>query len=119
MRGQGGNVGESLLEQGQVVETVADALFEVGGGAPATPAPDRGLGGRRGGGGTRLFAVDCRVERLNGSQCACSPAAHRTIVNSLFQRTDHGQRHTIQACSPSRMEKKMIWARPIMFSNGT
>ena len=39
--------------------------------------------------------------RFDGSWFACSPAAHRTIVNSRFQRTDHGQRHTIQACSPS------------------
>src|SRR5262245_23751784 len=118
--GQRGNVGERLLEQGRVVETVADAPFEIGGGAAATFACfGCGLRGCRGGGGTRLFAVGCRVGRVDGSRCACSPAAHRTIVNSLFQRTDHGQRHTIQACSPSRMEKKMIWARPMIFSNGT
>ena len=45
-------------------------------------------------------------------------AAHRTIVNSLDQRTTHGQRHTFHAASPST-EKKMISARPMIFSNGT
>ena len=44
---------------------------------------------------------------------------HRTIVKSRFQRTAHGQRQNIQACSPSAMEKKIIWARPIKFSSGT
>ena len=43
----------------------------------------------------------------------------RTIVNKRCQRTDHGQRHTCQACAPSPIEKKMISARPMMFSNGT
>ena len=42
-----------------------------------------------------------------------------TIVNSRLQRTDHGQRHTSQARSPSPIEKKMICARPTMFSSGT
>src|SRR6185295_5144258 len=45
-------------------------------------------------------------------------SAHRTIVNSLVQRTTHGQRHTFHAASPST-EKKMISARPTMLSNGT
>ena len=48
-----------------------------------------------------------------------SPAAHRTIVNNRLQRTVQGQRQIIQACSPSAIEKKMIWARPTIFSNGT
>jgi len=43
----------------------------------------------------------------------------RTILNKRCQRTDHGQRHTCQACAPSPIEKKMISARPMMFSNGT
>ena len=43
----------------------------------------------------------------------------RTIVNKRPQRTDHGQRHTCQACAPSPIEKKMISARPMIFSNGT
>jgi hypothetical protein len=43
----------------------------------------------------------------------------RTIVNKRPQRTDPGQRHTCQACAPSPIEKKMISARPMMFSNGT
>src|SRR5215471_15477696 len=36
---------------------------------------------------------------------------YRTILNSRFQRTVHGQRQICQAYSPSPMEKKMIWAR--------
>jgi hypothetical protein len=31
-----------------------------------------------------------------------------TIVNSLLQRTDNGQRQNCQARSPSQTEKKMI-----------
>ena len=61
---------------------------------------------------------------------ACSPdddggldvgrfVVHRTMVNMRFQRTAVGQRQNIQACSPSAMEKKIICARPTMFSNGT
>src|SRR5215470_18067104 len=45
--------------------------------------------------------------------------AHLTIVNSLLQRTDHGQLQMCQAGSPSPMEKKMICALPMRFSNGT
>ena len=44
---------------------------------------------------------------------------HRTMENMRFHRTAVGQRQNIQACSPSAMEKKIIWARPIRFSNGT
>src|SRR5450755_483856 len=44
---------------------------------------------------------------------------HRTILNNRFQRTAVGQRQNIQTCSPSAMEKKIIWARPTMFSIGT
>ena len=44
---------------------------------------------------------------------------YRVIVSSRSQRTDHGQRHTSQACSRSRTEKKITCARPIRFSNGT
>jgi hypothetical protein len=36
-------------------------------------------------------------------------------VNSLVQRTVHGQRHASQACAPSLIEKKMICALPMMF----
>ena len=50
---------------------------------------------------------------------ACRLAAHLTIVNSLFQRTAHGQVQMCQAGSPSPIEKKMICARPTRFSNGT
>ena len=44
---------------------------------------------------------------------------HRTIEKRRFQRTAVGQRQNIQACSPSAMEKKIICARPTIFSNGT
>jgi len=50
---------------------------------------------------------------------ATLPAAHRTIVNSRLQRTDHGQFQKCQAGSPSPTEKKMTCARPTRFSNGT
>src|ERR1700730_7871636 len=44
---------------------------------------------------------------------------HRTMEKMRFQRTAVGQRQNIQACSPSAIEKKIIWARPTIFSNGT
>ena len=100
--GQRGNVRERLLEQRRILETIADAVFEGGGAATAA------LGLLRRGFRRALIGGDrtCRLAvgedgRFDGSWFACSPAAHRTIVNSRFQRTDHGQRHTIQACSPS------------------
>src|SRR5262249_24299824 len=126
--GQGGNMRERLLEQRRILEMVPDALFEgVGGRASALAALCRGFarairrhrppcsaavwaptllspacGGHNGGRGRRF-----------GS----SPAPHLTIVNKRLQRTDKGQRQIIQACSPSAIEKKMIWARPTIFSN--
>ena len=119
--GQRRNVGERLLEQSRILETIADARLRIrpccGGGA-WSPLPRASAALISGGRAGRL-AVSDWIERFDGSQFACSPPAHLTIVNSRFQRTDHGQRHTIQACSPSRIEKKMIWARPTMFSNGT
>src|SRR5260370_9160131 len=45
--------------------------------------------------------------------------AHLTIANSRLQRTDRGQFQMCQAGSPSLIEKKIIWALPIRFSNGT
>src|SRR5262249_61346739 len=111
-----GSVGDGLFWQSVILEPVADALLE-GGGSAATAL--RGLWSLIGSGWTGQLAVGDWDGRLDGSWFACSPAAHLTIVNSRFQRTAHGQRHTIHACSPSRIEKKMIWARPTMFSNGT
>src|SRR5262245_14359973 len=110
------DVGERLVEQRGILETVADALLE-GGRIAATAL--RGLWHRIGSGRIGRPAVGDWDGRLDGSWFACSPAAHLTIVNRRFQRTAHGQRHTIQACSPSRIEKKMICARPTMISNGT
>jgi hypothetical protein len=46
-------------------------------------------------------------------------AAYLTVVNSRRQRTDHGQFQMCQAGSPSLIEKKMICASPMRFSNGT
>ncbi len=63
----------------------------------------RAAAGRRGGWLVRLTA----------------PTGYRAIVNNRFQRTAHGQRHTSQAWSPSRTEKKITCARPTRFSNGT
>src|SRR5690242_409083 len=44
---------------------------------------------------------------------------HRTMVKRRFQRTETGQRQNIQAYSPLATEKKIIWARPMMFWYGT
>src|SRR5262245_17312121 len=126
-------MGERLLEQGGVFETIADALLEAGNAAAATArllrasllrgsvlrnsilrrGPLRGAfvggrrqGGRWSGGRTDRLAAGGATRCFGGSCLACSPAAHRTIVNSRLQRTDQGQRHTIQADSPSRIEKK-------------
>src|SRR6266540_591509 len=115
---QRGNVRERLLEQRGILEAVADAFFE----RRQIAAPALLCAGLRiliGSGETGRLAVGSWIGCFDRSRLACSPAAHLTIVNSRFQRTAQGQRHTIHACSPSRIEKKMIWARPMMFSNGT
>src|SRR5262249_28490605 len=106
---QRGNVRERLFEQRGILESVADALFEAGGMAAAALCR---LWNLIGSGRTGRIAIGEWDGGLDGSRFASSPAAHLTIVNSRFQRTAQGQRHTIQACSPSRMEKKIIWARP-------
>ena len=61
------------------------------------------------------FVADPALER----RPVLGLAAHLTIVNSLPQRTDTGQRQNCQARSPSKTEKKMICALPTIFSNGT
>src|SRR5690348_14576017 len=61
------------------------------------------------------FVADRAFERCS----VLGLAAHLTIVKSLLQRTDTGQRQNCQARSPSYTEKKMIWALPTIFSNGT
>src|SRR5205807_3527874 len=105
--GQSGNMRERLLDQRRIPEAIADPLLEFGCAA------------------TALCVFSCRASaRIRGccrtgdiaadGQNGCffglcfRPAAHRTIVNSRPQRTDQGQRQTIQACSPSIIEKKMI-----------
>ena len=70
------------------------------------------------------FGAPARGVRACVAWCRCSLndgriVVHRTMEKSRFQRTADGQRQNIQACSPSAMEKKIIWARPMMFWNGT
>ena len=70
----------------------------------------------------RGFAAGIRLRTL--ALCRGIPddgrfVVHRTNVKMRFQRTAVGQRQNIQAASPSAMEKKIIWARPTIFSNGT
>ncbi len=126
--GQGGDVGERLLEQRSGLEPVADAVFELKRADAAAPLGFRlrlfrffRLGGSVSGGKINRLAAGRRFGRWRGNGCsfAFALAAHRTIVNSRLQRTVQGQRQISQACSPSPIEKKMIWARPTMFSNGT
>src|SRR5215212_1585947 len=76
---------------------------------------DMGKGGRQHG-GFGLLAWFARGRCVRDDRCF---VVHRTIVKRRFQRTAVGQRQNIQACSPSAMEKKIICARPTMFSNGT
>src|SRR5579864_7704795 len=103
---------------------MADARFDGGNRrllsrlhGPLGTAPAALLLGRRAGlaGIGRRTWLDSRLRRLDIG-CVVD---HRTNLNSRFQRTETGQRQNIQACSPSAMEKKIIWARPTMFSNGT
>ena len=80
--------------------------------APALPRFFR----RSDAGGFGLLARLARGRCVRNGRCF---VVHRTIENRRFQRTAVGQRQNIQACSPSAMEKKIICARPTMFSNGT
>src|SRR5262249_34929853 len=50
---------------------------------------------------------------------AAGRVAYPTNENSRLHRTDHGQRQSCQADSPSPIEKKMICAFPTRFSSGT
>src|SRR5437016_1281252 len=104
---------ECLLKQSSIAESVAYPLLELGGRRAARPRLLR----RRSNLGLSVLVGG--IKRLLRYRILSGPAAHRTNVNSRSQRTDQGQRQIIQACSPSRIEKKMIWARPTMFSNGT
>src|ERR1700756_3498910 len=58
--------------------------------------------------GLRLFAVRGRDRR---GRYVGRVVDHRTILKMRFQRTVQGQRQSIQACSFSATEKKIIWAR--------
>jgi hypothetical protein len=111
------DMGERAGEQNVIAEAIADAIFQDGSAAPASP---------------RFFsAVTVRLRRLRGvgrarllllrrSRGFCfAAAAHRTSVNIRLQRTAHGQFQISQACAPPPIEKKMICALPIRFSNGT
>ena len=128
---EGRNMRQRMVEQRRIGKTIADAGLERAG-AAARPLgrarlglglrgnavrPTRGLEDR---GSVRLVAVAQRFGSLAGGRAAFAsrPAAHRTSLNSRPQRTFHGQVHTAHACSPW-IEKKIIWARPMMFSSGT
>src|SRR6266699_3580716 len=82
-------------------------------------------------GAARAAFLFCRLVLATGMRLVACPACyrcdpdvrgvvvHRTNLNNRFQRTAVGQRQNIQTCSPSAMEKKIIWARPTTFSIGT
>ena len=116
-----GNVREPAIEQRGVVEFVADPLLERTVAAAAAAAgsflPVGRLRPRPAPARRSASAVAAAPALADGFGFAL--AAHRTRVNSRFQRTVHGQRQTSQACAPSRIEKKMICALPMMFSYGT
>src|ERR1043166_9474889 len=110
-------MGERAVEPRMIGEAVADAILEfgdlAGGRADTFAAARRGAAALGCALGTRGAALSF------GGIGFRRPVAHRTIVNSRSQRTDHGQRQNAQPRSPSWTEKKMISARTTMFSNGT
>ena len=117
--GQRQNMSKRAFEQIAVLEAITDGLFQ-------RACSDAALAGRRGswrvGGRRRRAGAFVWLRRRFLSVwlgVRFGRALHRTIVNSRLQRTENGQRHTSHARSPSCTEKKMIWARPTMFSNGT
>jgi hypothetical protein len=112
---QRGNMREGGRQQRRIGELVADAPLDrrgrrLGAGLAAL------LLRRSLAAGIHLLARFFRGRRFRDDRCF---VVHRTIVNRRFQRMAVGQRQNIQACSPSAMEKKIICARPTMFSNGT
>src|SRR5262249_5351694 len=112
-------MGDGRCQQAGIGEFVPDARLDRGG---------RGLGSRfRRLAALLLGRLAPAVRFRLVAPLACYPpgpgvrgvVAHRTIWKRRFQRTDVGQRQIAQTCSFSAMEKKIIWARPTMFSNGT
>src|SRR6202012_5693770 len=108
-------MGEGGGQQRGILEFVADAALDGGG---------RCLGS----GLATLLRLRRLARRLRLRACFAwqrwvldvpRVVVHRTMENMRFQRTAVGQRQIIHACSPSAIEKKIIWARPIRFSNGT
>ena len=102
--GQRRDMRQRALEQIAVLEAVADGLFQRarGGGALAARRAWRGAAALAG----SLVSARCAARSATlapMSTCVVwlRPAPHRTIVNSRLQRTDHGQRQTSQARSPS------------------
>src|SRR5438552_3481234 len=112
---QGGDMGKGGRQQRGVRKFVADASLDRGSGRLG-PGLAALLFRRSDAGGFGLLARLARGRCVRNGRCFVD---HRTIVNRRFQRTAVGQRQNIQACSPSAMEKKIICARPTMFSNGT
>src|SRR5580698_4702679 len=103
------------VAQHHILKAIADALFK-----PIAAAPAQrlfffggGLYGLRWWSCGGLFG--CRFPALCGRR-AFGPWTHLTNVNNRFQRTSHGQRQISQAWVPSLIEKKMICARPMIFS---
>ena len=115
---QGRDMREPAFQQRGLGKSVPDPLLERSRGLAPTLAAGRSFARRL---PRRAFAAVAffRLMRRRRSSGNFGLAAHRTIVNNRLQRTDQGQRHTSRARSPSATEKKMIWARPMMFSNGT
>ena len=100
--GERGNMRERLFEQRRVAKPVADLGFKARRAAFAALALFRARRWRGGRNDQRLCAAGGVVGSLLGRNVfAFWPSAHRTIVNNRLQRTDQGQRHTSQACSPS------------------
>ena len=109
---------QRAIEHRGIGEPIADALFENGG------ARWRRRGSllrcrREQSGSGELVAGGRLVAQLCCGGIGFAAAAHRTSVNSRSQRTVHGQRQISQAWVSSLIEKKMICALPIRFSNGT
>src|SRR5262249_42123642 len=114
--GERRDVGQRLLLEGGIGESIADPRFDRG---RAAAAPSR-LGGasERGGSIGRMGPGGGGLRR--GARALGSwPLAHRTRLKNRPQRAVHGQVHTSHACTLPLIEKKMIWARPMIFSNGT
>src|SRR5262245_1084613 len=108
------DMGQRLLHERSIGKAIADPLFDRG---RAAAAPSR-LGGASGRGSGRIRPGG-RGRRSGARALGSWPWAHLTSLKNRSQRAVHGQVHISHACTLPSIEKKMIWARPMMFSNGT